>query len=465
MARLVEDGWVGAVQAALSEETWADGLDSAFLAILGSALRDAGVSIVSEAMGGKLAPEQLQSGVGQFLVQTGTTWVVQQPSEAEGVAFVVHSALRAGSATVSWAHEPLVQEEARDRAQRASTRARTLTSAQRQAAMDEMRRAAAQAMGSRELSEATRERLKAWVEQYDTRDLAFDSLSGAVRSHVLPTLPDAPQVPEVPWALRHTGEVVTWRGQEWFVGLNMPDYFTLIDPASGTLVRVPDQELLGDPRNQHVLDQLPDKTVSMSSEPTDPAEANRLYRQSLVDDPRREVAVFQNSEDGRYIVLQGDEVKATVDGKHRPLSAGYPQQWKEILDTDVGQWLLVVHYHPVHRPDDPTLSRVMRFPTGVDGDLEVLRSTSAPLGPVMRSWVDTVAPWGHTRTEFGYDPRTGRCYVVWEEQQGVLQHRKFDSIEAYEQFIQTELRAPPPAPSLGGSVRSIEPPGPTARGR
>jgi hypothetical protein len=456
IALMVEEGGVGAVEAALSEETWAGGLDSAFLAILGSALRDAGVSIFSEAMGGKLAPEQLQTGVGQFLVQTGTTWVVQQPSDAEGVAFVVHSVMRAGSTAISWAHQPLPQEPARERAQRASTQASALTSEQRQAAMDEMKRAAEQAMGSREMSEATRERLRAWVEQYDPRDLAFDALSGNVRSHVLPDLPGAPPVPAVPWPLRHTGEVVTWRDQEWLVGLNMSDYFTLIDPASGTMVRASNEELLGDPRNHHVLDQLPEKTVSMSASPMDASEANHLYRQSLADDATREVAVFRNSETRDYIVLQGDQTKATVDGKHRPLSAGYPQQWKEILDTDVGQWLLVVHFHPVHRPNDPTLSRVMRFPSGVGGDLEVLRSTGAQQGPVMRSWIDTVAPWGHTRTEFGYDPTTGRCYVLWEEQQGVLQRREFDSIEAYEQFIQTELRAPPPAPSPGGSVRAIE---------
>lgn len=429
VALLVEQGGTAAIQAAFADGTWDEGLDDGFLAVLSSAFREAGVALATGPLGGRLAPEQLQSGVVHFLAETGTQWIVQQPEDAEAVAFVVHRVLQAATETTGWVNRRPDAAELRRRVD---------------AELD-------RAMSERDLPPETRERLRAWADQYDAGQLALDEAAGTAAPSALPAVPRSvdPGGPTTAPDRRHAGRVVQHEGQEWTVESSEPGHFVLqrTDP-DGTVhrTRVDDESMLRD--HPDLEDPLPAGVVARSAHAADPATATRLYN-GMIADSTREAAVYQNTEDGEYVVVQGERTFVAVEDGGRPLPAGNAQRWKEILDADHGRWALVTHYHPVHQPDDARMTRLMRFPSAEYGDLGVLMAQSVEAGGGAQvSFIDTVAPWGFTRTEYGTDG-AGGFWVEWEEFQGQRQRRAFASLHEYHTFLATEMSAPPPVPQAG----------------
>ncbi|MDB5086627.1 MAG: hypothetical protein JWR09_621, partial [Mucilaginibacter sp.] len=96
---------------------------------------------------------------------------------------------------------------------------------------------------------------------------------------------------------------------------------------------------------------LPAGSVMKGADPHNAVETAQMYRRSINDSPKREAAIYHNPTTNEFIVIQGDEGAAYVEGpggtQEGPAPAGTVQKWKEILDgNDTGSWELTAHYHP-----------------------------------------------------------------------------------------------------------------------
>jgi len=108
-------------------------------------------------------------------------------------------------------------------------------------------------------------------------------------------------------------------------------------------------------------------TISWKGNPLDASEARDLYLFESgsvstwtndtsyllegVPEGTRTVGLYVNSETGEHVLIQGDRQFVLVDrdAAGNPVGIqgeGNPQRWKEILDSDRGNWLLVAHNHP-----------------------------------------------------------------------------------------------------------------------
>ncbi|MEQ1568538.1 MAG: polymorphic toxin-type HINT domain-containing protein [Myxococcota bacterium] len=182
VALMVENAGNGAVQQALSDGTWDKGLSAGFLAVFTAALRDAGVSLVTL----DLAPQAFQSKAGNFLLQTGTQWIVQGSADVEATSFVVHSVLRAGATVAQWSTDRRAAEH-QARLEGARKQAAEMHTDAKVRVKDAMRAELERQLANPNLSETAKERLRAWVDHYEVRDLAYDTSSGAAAPDAVDT--------------------------------------------------------------------------------------------------------------------------------------------------------------------------------------------------------------------------------------------------------------------------------------
>ena len=160
-----------------------------------------------------------------------------------------------------------------------------------------------------------------------------------------------------------------------------------------------------------VVHAMPDETVMQSANAKDPADAQLMYKNSIAESPKREAAIYRNSETGEYIVIQGNESRVSVGSGEAPLAGGQQQRWKEILDgLDVGRWELQAHSHPAGPSGfvDP----VNQWPSGANGDMGAMVSEAAASGQARSSRIDYKTPDGPQHTDFGFDPAHERPYWV-----------------------------------------------------
>jgi hypothetical protein len=156
----------------------------------------------------------------------------------------------------------------------------------------------------------------------------------------------------------------------------------------------------------------------MPPNPHSRAQAEEMFRNSIADDPTREVGLYVNTQTGEHVLIQGNRVHVLVDrdAAGRPvgiLGEGNPQRWKEILDSDRGNWLLMAHNHP-GEADASAAGLARRLPSGRGGDFAVLMHESAQLGGQARNSAIHVSHQGRSSvTEFFYDPGTPRPFGIF----------------------------------------------------
>jgi hypothetical protein len=155
-----------------------------------------------------------------------------------------------------------------------------------------------------------------------------------------------------------------------------------------------------------------DEHTVMQPHGGDEAGARQMYDASIADTPTREVAIYRNTETGEYIVVQGDEGSAAVAPGEGPRRAGNAQRWKELLDSDVGNWVLERHSHPVEAATG-AVAPVNRMASGAAGDMQVMVVESIENGGIARSSViDLPGPNGMDQTSFGFDPSRERPFWI-----------------------------------------------------
>ena len=125
-----------------------------------------------------------------------------------------------------------------------------------------------------------------------------------------------------------------------------------------------------------MLEELPEGSGMMPPNPKSRTEALEMLRNSVVQEPNREVAVYVNTETGEHVLIQGTEDRVFVDrdAQGNPvgiLGEGNPQRWKELLDSDRGNWQLVAHNHP-GEADASRAGYARRLPSGRGGDFGVM---------------------------------------------------------------------------------------------
>ena len=214
-----------------------------------------------------------------------------------------------------------------------------------------------------------------------------------------------------------------------------------------------------------VLDELPEGSAMMPPNPRSRAQAEEMLRNSVRDDPHREVGLYVNAETGEHVLIQGsrDRVLVDRDAQGNPvglLGEGNPQRWKEILDSDRGNWLLVAHNHP----GDADASRggyARRLPSGRGGDFGVLMYESGMLGGTTRHSAIHVTHAGRLSiTEFAYDPGTPRPFVVIYDDPATGQRvfRRFATLESYGAFFESQTGVSPHLDTPSAPATAHRPP-------
>lgn len=190
------------------------------------------------------------------------------------------------------------------------------------------------------------------------------------------------------------------------------------------------------------VEQLPETTVMMPPNPKSRAEAEEMFHNSLRDDPSREVGLYVNSVTGEHVLVQGTDRTVIVAGDNRnPVGIageGVTQRWKELLDTDQGQWMLVAHNHPGNADATPDGWRT-RLPSGRGGDFSVMMHESAAMGGATRHSKIVVTHEGRaSTTEFAYDPSAPRPFAIIYDDPATGQRvfRRFKSLEGYGEFFE-----------------------------
>ncbi|NJD07937.1 MAG: hypothetical protein FIA97_15795 [Methylococcaceae bacterium] len=226
-----------------------------------------------------------------------------------------------------------------------------------------------------------------------------------------------------------------------------------------------------------VVDQLPEGSAMMPPNPKSRKEALEMLRNSVTQDPNREVGVYVNTATGEHVLIQGDREQVFVDrdAKGKPvgiLGEGNPQRWKELLDSDRGNWQLVAHNHP-GEADASRAGYARRLPSARGGDFAVMEHESALTGGKTRHSEIHVTHEGHTSvTEFAYDPDSPRPYAVIYDDPATGQRvfRRFASLESYGEFFQNLTGISPHvdgpgSPAAKSPARTEVGPAPAGRGR
>ncbi|WP_372617587.1 hypothetical protein [Falsiroseomonas sp.] len=235
------------------------------------------------------------------------------------------------------------------------------------------------------------------------------------------------------------------------------------------------------PPEEVELVRLPEMTVMMDPNPHDLNAAIANYAAMIRDDPTREAAIYRNPVTGEYVVVQGVEntvfVGRNAAGQSEaPVGSGYAQRWKELLDHDIGHWVLEEHFHPPDPRNPQQTGFGRRIPSGAHGDLGVVAFDSAQSGGGPRSSRITYVhegKWGYT--DFGFDPnsRTARYWVEIDNPfTGRRERYDFASTAAYDAWANRAAGIPlPPSSPVGGTTpshpvvpRSDAPLGPTSAG-
>jgi Bacterial toxin 4/Annexin len=218
-----------------------------------------------------------------------------------------------------------------------------------------------------------------------------------------------------------------------------------------------------------IVDKMPDQTVMQGPDPTSAADAQEMYRNSHAEDPTREAAIYRNTETGEYIVIQGEEGTVMVADGEAPQGAGRTQRWKEILDgADVGSWELQAHTHPIN-PATGVVDPVNMLPSGANGDMGVMYGEALGTGEARSSRIDYTTADGPGHTDFGYDPKADQPFWVdMPDGAGGRQVLRFDSLEAYHDFMANTMNAPQgtiPDYFKNPTAAPVDPNAPEAAGR
>lgn len=191
-----------------------------------------------------------------------------------------------------------------------------------------------------------------------------------------------------------------------------------------------------------IHDAMPEETVMQGPDPKDPSHAREMYDNSIAESPRREAAIYLNTETGEYIVIQGDEGKVSVGGGEAPQEAGKQQRWKEILNGgDQGRWELQAHSHPA----GPTgvVDPINQWPSGANGDMGVMVNEAQNSGKARASRIDYVTADGPGHTDFGFDLGHERPYWVdAPDGTGGRTVERFKTMEGYHDFVESKLGGP-----------------------
>jgi len=216
------------------------------------------------------------------------------------------------------------------------------------------------------------------------------------------------------------------------------------DPFSG--VQQPEPDWIREQKH------LTPGSVVIDSDPTNPVKALDDYRARLRESPDREVGIYRNTETGHLIVVQGDAMNVFVDlqkvkgkpgevKKFGPAGAGGKQGWKQVLlGQDVGDWELVIHFHPAdHGADAAGLP--VRMPSGKGADMSIVEAESIRAGGTPRKsrieYMEGNGQLGHT--DFGYDPGLpgGPYWVDHADPMGGGRTKTpFATIEAYHDYFE-----------------------------
>jgi hypothetical protein len=212
------------------------------------------------------------------------------------------------------------------------------------------------------------------------------------------------------------------------------------------------------------LIELPETSAMMPPDPRSRAQAEEMFRNSIRDDPSREVGLYVNSVTGEHVLIQGTERMVIVAGDDRhPVGIageGHPQRWKELLDADRGEWHLVAHNHPGNADDSPDGWRT-RLPSGRGGDFSVMMDESRAMGGAARHSKIAVMHDGRPSiTEFAYDPTSPRPFAIIYDDPATGQRvfRRFKSLEGYGEFFAGRTGGSPDVdtPSAPAAVRRLD---------
>jgi hypothetical protein len=189
--------------------------------------------------------------------------------------------------------------------------------------------------------------------------------------------------------------------------------------------------------------ELPEGSPMMPPDPRSRVEAIEMLRNSMRDDPIREIAVYVNTATGEHVLIQGNRqyVAVEVDAAGRPVGIagqGIRQVWKEILDVDQGNWRLVAHNHP-GEADASHAGYSRRLPSGRGGDFMVLVEQSLRAGGHDQYSEIHVTYGGRTAvTEFSFEPGLKRPFgLIYDDPAtGQRVFRRFVSMESYGEFFE-----------------------------
>lgn len=204
-----------------------------------------------------------------------------------------------------------------------------------------------------------------------------------------------------------------------------------IDETTSPRDTIPDS---GSPRSTDdipVID-LPEGSIMHGGNeaPLTAAEAQTMYDNAIADTPHREVAIFENTETGERIVIQGNE----------SLTGAPPEVWAEFAAEQMGggRWRGVKHNHPVSSETGVTPPHD-RFPSGAGGDLAGAAAEGQASGQPHSESIDIVTENGPDQVHYGYDPTQERPYWVDVPGPGGTRTREqFRSMEAYHEWYEQQ---------------------------